>query len=162
MGGMLVAYSSPSEGAAATPTSSGISCGQATAVTNDPSDPGRRGVRIGEIFFVTARDASGRAEIANVDPHSPTKVLIQPIQPLTSALRIEGWRCSTGERLRLQFGDGPPTVAAALLPAGSPANGTTIDYTGYMFFTASGEWMISVGSKTGHQIGRAVFTVRAR
>jgi hypothetical protein len=157
---MLVGCSSPGQNAATTPTSAAINCGQATAVSNDPTDPGRRGVRIGQIFFVTSRDSAGRAEIAVVDPHSPTKVLIQPIQPLTSALRLEGWRCSTGERLRLQFGEAPAALAAALVPAGTAANGTTVGYTGYMFFTASGQWMISVGSKTGHLIGRAVLTVR--
>src|SRR5579864_7351760 len=142
-------------------SSSAINCGHASAVETDPSDGALHGVRIGPIFVPTSADASGRAVIRNFQQGQPTRVVIDPLQPLTAAIRLEGWRCATGERLRLAYG-GQATVAAALLPYAPGVDAQATGYSGQMLFTAPGEWMIAASSKTGHLLGRGVFTVQAQ
>ncbi len=157
----LAACSSQAANVSTSASSSAINCGQASAVETDPSDAALHGVRIGPIFVPTSADASGRAVIRNFQQGQPTRVVIDPLQPLSAAIRLEGWRCATGERLRLAYG-GQATVAAALLPYASGAEAGATGYSGQMLFTAPGEWMIAVSSKTGHLLGRGVVTVQAQ
>ena len=129
-------------------------------LTTYPGDPGVKGVRIGSLIVEASDSGNGQAVIPRFNASAPTKVVIDPIEPLASALRLEGWQCATGERLRLQYGTSSSTVVAALLPAATADNGRPVAYTGYMLFTAPGKWMITVGTKNGHLVGSAILLVQ--
>jgi hypothetical protein len=112
------------------------------------------------LFFSAFGPGSDQAVISGFDPRYPTKVVIQPIEPLGTSVKVEGQRCSNGERLRFEYGASWDTPTAVLPPAGSADNGTPIGYTGYMLFTAPGKWVISVSAKEGSLIGSAVLLVQ--
>lgn len=137
-----------------------INCGSPSALTSDPRDPALKGVVVGPVMFAGFDSGSGTAVISGFNAAAPTKVLIQPIAPLSQAVRLEGFRCSTGERLRLDYGASRNTFVAALLPAGSDSSGRVVGYSGDMRFTAKGKWLISVSTKVGHLIGSAIFSVQ--
>jgi len=118
------------------------------------------GLRIGPLFFSAFGPGSDQAVISGFDPRYPTKVVIQPIDPLATSVKVEGRRCSNGERLRFEYGASWDTPIAVLAPAGAADNGTPIGYTGYMLFTAAGKWVVSVADKDDNPLGSAVVLVQ--
>jgi hypothetical protein len=125
-----------------------------------PRDKSWHGLRIGPLFFSAFRPGTDLAVISDFDPRYPTKVVIQPIDPLDAPAKVEGRRCSNGERLRFEYGASWDTPVAVLTPAGVADSGMPIGYTGYMLFTAAGKWMISVTSNGGTPLGSAVLMVQ--
>lgn len=152
--------STTSDLGANTASSSAIACPNSAPLSTDPANPGLKGVRIGSVLLLGFADDRGKAVLTGFDPRRPAKVSIQPIEPLPAALRLEGWRCSTGERLRVDYGPSDNIYVAALLPAGRDKEGAPVPYSGDMRFTATGKWMVSISTKVGHNIASAVFLVQ--
>jgi hypothetical protein len=125
-----------------------------------PRDKSWHGLRLGPLFFSDFGPGTDQAVISNYDPRYPTKVVIQPIEPLNAPVKVEGRRCSNGERLRFEYGASWDTPVAVLGPAGAADNGTPVGYTGYMLFTAPGKWMISVTGNDGQLIESGVVMVQ--
>lgn len=144
-------------GAAASP----INCGDPSGLVAFPRDASRRGLRVGPLFFSAFDPTKDRAVIPDFDARLPTKVLIQTIAALSAPIRIEGRRCSNGERLRFEYGASWNTPVAVLMPVDSTLEGKPVDYTGYMLFTAPGKWIISVSGNDGSAIGSAIVLVQS-
>lgn len=136
-----------------------INCGAPAVLVGYPRDKSWHGLRVGPLFFSGFGPGTDQAIISNYDPRYPTKMVIQPIEPLTAPVKVEGRRCSNGERLRFEYGASWDTPVAVLTPAGAADNGTPVGYTGYMLFTAPGKWMISVTRNGGQLMESAVVMV---
>lgn len=141
------------------PPTGPINCGNPAALSSYPTDPSWKGVRIGTLFFAGFDTSAGQAVITDFNPGHPTKMVIEPTEPLSAALRLEGFRCSDSQRLRFEYGSSWNKPVVALLPASLDSNGRPLAYTGYMLFTSPGKWLISVSRKNGHLIGSVVFLV---
>lgn len=141
-------------------SSSPINCGAPAGLVSYPRDKSWHGLRIGPLFFSAFDPGSDQAVISGFDPRYPTKVVIQPIDPLATLVKVEGRRCSNGERLHFEYGASWDTPIAVLAPAGAADNGTPVGYTGYMLFTAAGKWVVSVADKDGNPLGSAVVLVQ--
>ncbi len=150
------ANNKPSQAAGVGP----INCGEPASLVNYPRDKSWLGLRLGPLFFSAFGPGQDRAVIAGFDRRLPTKVVIQPIDPLNAPTKVEGKRCSNGERLRFEYGASWDTPVAVLPPVGASADGTPVGYTGYMLFTAPGKWVISVSSNDGQLIGSAIVLVQ--
>lgn len=137
-----------------------VKCGDPAVLATYPRDKSWHGLRIGPLFFSAFGPTTDQAVISDFDPRYPTKVVIQPIDPLDAPVKVEGKRCSNGERLRFEYGASWDMPVALLTPAGVADNGMPVGYTGYMLFTAPGKWMISVSSNAGNLIGSAVVLVQ--
>ncbi|MDQ6709219.1 MAG: hypothetical protein M3Z11_01540 [Candidatus Dormibacteraeota bacterium] len=127
-----------------------------------PTDSSWHGVRVGPLFFSGFDPATRQAVIPDFDPKYPTKMVIQPTAPLKEPLKLQGWRCGNGERLRFEYGASWNVPVAKLEPAGAADNGTPVGYTGYMLFTAAGTWEIAVSGSQNQVVGSAVFLVQQK
>jgi len=144
--------------AAATP----INCGKVASLVTYPSDSSWLGVRVGPLFFTGFEPSTRQAVIPDFDPKYPTKVVIQPTDPLKEPLSLQGRRCLNGERLRFKYGASWNVPVATLQPAGAADTGTPVGYGGYMLFTAAGTWEIAVTDSKNQAVGSAVFMVQAK
>lgn len=139
-----------------------VSCGDPAVLVTYPRDKSWHGLRIGPLFFSAFAPGTDQAVIPDFDPRYPTKVVIQPIDPLDASVKVEGRRCSNGERLRFEYGASWDVPVAVLTPAGLADSGMPVGYTGSMLFTAPGKWLISVSSDGGTPLGSAVVTVQPK
>ncbi len=158
----LVAACSNEKSAQTRPSGSPLNCGDVAALDSYPSDTSWHGVKIGKLFFSSFATGQDHAVISDFDSRYPTKVLIQPTDPLVGSLKLEGWRCSNGERLRFEYAGSWNEPVATLMPAGSAPNGTPVGYTGYMLFTAPGKWKVSVIGSDDKAVGSAVLLVQTK
>ncbi len=132
------------------------------------------GVPAGPLWFFPAvgkRQTTGQIRFV---PGVPTKIPIEPKTLLQSSVSLRGWRCSDGKPLRFWYKAGLPfapipnaaaleksgDVLATLEPSGS-RDGVPVGYTGYLLFTSSGKWNVSV-SQQGHPDADVVFDVTTR
>jgi hypothetical protein len=159
-------------------------CGIPTHVSSPPTANVGKGIRVGQIWFITG------ANSVDIGPHYPdsmypTKILIvAPRPPLTADLTLRGFECVTGRPLRFWYPmpnqpssplattgavtsdalRNSGTVTAVLHRSGQ-AQATQIgaprtDYRGYMLFAAPGKWKVTV--RHGKRIvGSVVFDVTA-
>ena len=104
-----------------------MNCGDPAVLMSYPRDKSWQGLRLGPLFFSAFGPGKDHAVISDFDPRFPTKVVIQPTDPLNSPLKVEGRRCSNGERLRFEYGASWDTPVAVLPPAGA---GTRWDASG--------------------------------
>jgi hypothetical protein len=139
-----------------------VNCSDPAVLVTYPRDKSWHGLRIGPLFFSAFRPGTDQAVIPDFDPRYPTKVVIQPIDPLDAPVKVEGRRCSNGERLRFEYGASWDMPVAILTPAGVADSGMPVGATGYMLFTAPGKWMISVSSNGGTPLGSAVVMVQPK
>lgn len=111
---------------------------------------------------------SGKAQISGVVASGWTKVVIHPDQSAHPAIELRGKDCATGNALRFCYLQSPCGVGG--IPASDtelerrsddvvtiPANHLD-DYTGYMLFTRSGKYTISVEAG-GHLLGEVTLQV---
>jgi hypothetical protein len=155
----------PAGGGAAEP-SAGIACGT-------PSPLGSNGFpRVGPLmfgFYNYPANTTGRAH-STFTPGYPTKVVLQlkPHRPLRTRLLLRGWSCSTGKRLRFWYERDRlpftrlPATTEQLERTGSlvqvlPAD-RAVGFHGYMLFTRSGKWKITVASPSA-RLGSVVVAV---
>ena len=124
-----------------------------------------RAVRLGPLWFLAL--GSGGTAHARYVLGTPTKVLIRAFSELTHPVALSGRRCADGRPLRLWYRGGLPfasipvsehalrttgDVIAELQPAGHA------DYTGYMFFSSGGDWIITA-RQAGGVVGSFVIRV---
>jgi hypothetical protein len=157
---LLCACESKASNGSSKAVASPVNCGDLAILVSYPRDKSWHGLRIGPLFFSAFRPGTDQAVISDFDPRYPTKVVIQPIDPLDAPIKVEGRRCSNGARLRFEYGASWDTPVAVLSPAGASDDGTPIGYTGYMLFTASGKWRISVTGSESNSLGSAVVLVQ--
>jgi hypothetical protein len=153
-----------------------IDCGAVTSLTMNAAVGGvpTPGVLLGPLFFdAFEKRADSAAVLSDFSPGYPYKVLIQPVEAFSTPVQVQGWSCSNGSGLRFWYHEGPPfatvpvtaqqlaftgDLVASLGPTLSSLSGTLAGFTGYMMFTATGKWKISV-SKDGRNLGSAIFLV---
>ncbi len=160
--GLTLASCSGASGAVIKPAATPLVCGDAAVLGTYPSDNTWHGAIVGPLFFSAFGPGKERAVIDDFDARSPTKVVIQPLDPLKARVKLQGWRCSTGDQLRFEYGASWNTPVAVLPPAGAGPNGTPVGYTGYMLFTAPGKWKLSVTGANGQPLGTAIFVVQGK
>jgi hypothetical protein len=147
-----------------------------TLTTNAVGGRPTQGVLLGPLFFV-GFDGSvdGGAVISDYLPGYPTKVLIQPVESFATPITVQGWRCANGSPMRFWYHGGSPFASVPVTPqalastgdsaltlqptAATSTSGLLLAYTGYMHFTATGTWKISV-SQGGRQLGSAILRVK--
>jgi hypothetical protein len=159
---LLCACESKASNGSPKAVASPVTCSDPAVLVTYPRDKSWHGLRIGPLFFSAFGPGTDQAVIPDFDPRYPTKVVIQPIDPLDVPVKLEGRRCFNGERLRFEYGASWDMPVATLTPAGVADSGMPVGYTGYMLFTAPGKWMISVSSNVGTPLGSAVVMVQPK
>lgn len=90
----------------------------------------------------------------------PTKVLLHPVHAVDAALRITGRSCRGQVALRFMYGSAwlaassPPYSQQQLATLGTtdvqlPPQAGGKDYTGYMLFSDTGPWLVTVSTADG-------------
>ena len=123
--GLTLASCSGASGAVIKPVATPLVCGDAAVLGTYPSDNTWHGAIVGPLFFSAFGPGKERAVIDDFDARSPTKVVIQPLDPLKARVKLQGWRCSTGDQLRFEYGASWNTPVAVLPPAGGRAERNT-------------------------------------
>ena len=137
---------------------------------SSPVDPQLHVPAAGPLLFYAHAGPETHAIVGDFQAGLPTKVAISARQPLTTPVTLEGWDCTSGQRLRFWYGhpDNPfpslPVSAAQLVPTGDlvatlQPSGRT-GYPGYMLFTHPGRWKVDV-FQGQQRSGELVFRVGA-
>ncbi len=153
-----------------------VACGEPTALVAYPGLPRSRGALVGPLLFETVILGEDRAAINSFLPGHPTKVVMQRVRAVNTPLTLEGWECSSGQRLRFWYRECCPfpssslpvteeqlastgDLVATLPPGESSTPDRGYAYGGYMLFTKPGKWKVSV-SQSGQLLGSIVVLVR--
>jgi hypothetical protein len=154
-------------------------CGRPTPLEPTPvPDETAPGAHVGPLWFVfggTADTAQSKIYPDNQGLLSPTKVPIVIRERLPRPVTLRGWRCADGTPLRFWYrrqGDVPlprnPASPGELERAGDlvatlsgePTIPGIPGYHGYLLFSATGKWVVSVALR-GQRVGSFVVNVTA-
>lgn len=148
-----------------------ISCGEPVPLVGLGSG---KVAKIGPLLFLAFTNDQQQAQLPDYQPGVPTKVPIRPEEPLTAPVTLTGARCTDGHPLRFWY-RGPlpwsPPVSTTVLdatgdlmaqlePQAATSSGTPVAYSGYMLFTETGKWLITV-HRDRLVMGSEVFQVGA-
>ena len=88
-------------------------------------------------------------------PHKVAIVRARYGQAAGAVIELRGWRCKTHEPLRFAYGGHPTPGVRHLRLRPYPTDADKLGYTGYMLFSAAGDWRLEA-SANGNLLGRLV------